>query len=101
MKAAENRKLAQMTWAKGEVPSKAVSNGIRVTTSVVFMGPYGSVIADDRDVALDLNILRIVGGTGIPFVLLVLLRFASQSSSPFGNRKIELAWTIQKKDDMT
>jgi NAD(P)H-flavin reductase len=99
-KAGETRKLAQLIRQKGNMVPKEASSGLQATTSVILAGPYGSSVVDDRNVAADTNILCIAGGTGITFVLPVMLGLASQPTTLSENRKIELIWVIRKKHDM-
>jgi predicted ferric reductase len=64
--------------------------------SVVLTGPYGERTM--RSLATDSNILCIAGGTGITYVLPVLLDLASRSQSP--DRKMSLVWVVRRRSDI-
>lgn len=64
--------------------------------SVVLTGPYGEQTM--RDLSSTSNILCIAGGTGITYVLPVLLDIATQSQHP--DRKISLIWVIRHRRDI-
>ncbi|KAL2818590.1 ferric reductase like transmembrane component-domain-containing protein [Aspergillus granulosus] len=67
------------------------------TTSVVLSGPYGqSILSEDFYREDDVNVMCIAGGTGVTFVLPVLL--ALTRSPRRGN--LEFIWAIRRKDDM-
>lgn len=91
-KAGETKKIAQMAAlaAGGEAKTKTTS------TDVVLTGPYGQSIVDD--LAPHTNVLCVAGGTGITFVLPVLLRLARDI--PHVDRRIELVWAIRKESDL-
>ncbi|KAJ5231715.1 uncharacterized protein N7469_006303 [Penicillium citrinum] len=62
-----------------------------LTTPVILTGPYGESIMEE--LTPDTNIICVAGGTGITYVLGVILEVAKQAPSP--NRKIELIWAIR------
>ncbi|KAL4914366.1 ferric reductase like transmembrane component-domain-containing protein [Aspergillus aurantiobrunneus] len=69
------------------------------TTSVVLSGPYGqSIVNEDFYFEDDINVFCVAGGTGITFVLPVLLALATQDSPRRG--LIEFVWVIRRKDDL-
>jgi len=65
-------------------------------TPVILSGPYGASIVND--VLPQTNILCVAGGTGITFVLPVLLNLVNQQRSP--DRKVELVWAVRRDSDM-
>jgi ferric-chelate reductase len=64
--------------------------------SVVMTGPYGERTM--RNLATDSNILCIAGGTGIAYVLPVLLDLASRPQTP--DRHMSLVWVIRRRSDI-
>ncbi|KAL3448251.1 ferric reductase like transmembrane component-domain-containing protein [Aspergillus insuetus] len=67
------------------------------TTSVVLSGPYGqSILSEDFYREDDVNVMCIAGGTGVTFVLPVLL--ALSRTQRRGN--LEFVWAIRRKDDL-
>ncbi|XEV04887.1 hypothetical protein FSHL1_010174 [Fusarium sambucinum] len=80
----ETRKVAQMA-TKGSA-----------STSVVLQGPYG----EDHSAHLtpDVNVLCVAGGTGIAYVLPILLWLANQS--PIANRQVSLIWSVRRRHDV-
>ncbi|KAF1829152.1 hypothetical protein BDW02DRAFT_574235 [Decorospora gaudefroyi] len=63
---------------------------------VVMTGPYGE--STMRHLAPDANVLCIAGGTGIAYVLPVLLDLASCSQAP--DRHISLVWVVRHRSDI-
>ncbi|KAJ5140474.1 hypothetical protein N7448_003882 [Penicillium atrosanguineum] len=61
------------------------------STPIILTGAYGENITES--LRPDANIICIAGGTGITYVLPVLLELAQQSPSP--DRKMELIWAIR------
>ncbi|POS79354.1 hypothetical protein DHEL01_v202239 [Diaporthe helianthi] len=99
-KGGETKKLAEIAAKKlaalpaGTSPSTTTTTA-DPTTSVVLQGPYGvDMIAD---VTPETNILCVAGGTGITFVLPVLLKLVREKPAP--GRKIELAWAVRRDAD--
>jgi predicted ferric reductase len=78
-KRGETRKVADLA-----------SNGTS-TTPVILTGAYGESIT--KELAPNTNIICIAGGTGITYVLPVLLSLAQQPSS--SDRTIDLVWAIK------
>lgn len=61
------------------------------STPVILTGAYGEKTTES--LTSDTNIICVAGGTGITYVLPVLLELARQPPSP--DRKIELIWAIR------
>jgi ferric-chelate reductase len=66
------------------------------STPVILTGPYGNDIL--QDVYEDTNILCIAGGTGISYVLPVILHLARAGYSG-GDELIELVWVVRHEYD--
>ncbi|EOA88296.1 uncharacterized protein SETTUDRAFT_168659 [Exserohilum turcica Et28A] len=64
--------------------------------SVVMTGPYGERTMNS--LASDANIIGIAGGTGIAYVLPVLLDLASRPQHP--DRHMSLVWAIRRRSDI-
>lgn len=64
--------------------------------SVVLQGAYGERTI--RDLSPNSNILCIAGGTGITYVLPVLLDLASRQQSP--DRHMSLVWVVRRRRDI-
>lgn len=99
-KGGETRKIAdlcakRMTRAMDPQDSHEGLMG-NARLSVVMQGPYGEQTM--RDLADDSNILCIAGGTGITYVLPVLLDIASKPQNR--DRKISLVWVIRHRGDI-
>ncbi|KAK6835979.1 hypothetical protein PG987_006474 [Apiospora arundinis] len=88
-KKGETKKLADRA-------AKKLAENMKATTPVIMSGSYGESIADN--LTPDINVLCVAGGTGITYVLPVLLSLIAQPGSK--DRKIELIWAIRKKSDM-
>ncbi|WWC87107.1 uncharacterized protein L201_001993 [Kwoniella dendrophila CBS 6074] len=79
---------------KGET-KKIMDFNSDLTTPIILTGPYGVDIM--KDLEIEDNVLCIAGGTGITFVLPILLHL-----SKFGltkGRLIELVWVIRHEKD--
>ncbi|RSL64375.1 hypothetical protein CEP53_004092 [Fusarium sp. AF-6] len=87
-KKGETKKMA-------ELAAKKLENSEKATTSVILTGAYGEETMDE--VAPDTNIMCVAGGTGIAYVLPVLLELARSPISR--DRKIELIWAIRHATD--
>ncbi|KAG9251347.1 ferric reductase like transmembrane component-domain-containing protein [Emericellopsis atlantica] len=83
-KGGETKKVAQLA-------AKKVAAGAKPTTPVILTGPYGE--QNMLDVNPSTNIICVAGGTGIAYVLPVLLELARQAISP--NRRVELIWAMR------
>jgi predicted ferric reductase len=90
-KGGETKKLAQMAAEKTESTS-----GI-ATTPVILTGPYGESLMDAM--APNTNVLCIAGGTGITYVLPVLLGLARQPR-PSSERSVELIWVMRHANNI-
>lgn len=67
------------------------------TCSVVLNGPYG--VDETEGLTPSTNILCVAGGTGITYVLPVLLSKVQNCGCSSG-RKLQLIWAIRQKSDM-
>ncbi len=88
-KKGETKKIAELAAEKLSVSKDA-------TTPVILQGPYGESITED--LTPDMNVLCVAGGTGLTYVLPVLLDLAQKPASK--DRNIELVWAIRKKDNI-
>lgn len=66
------------------------------TVSVILTGAYGQ--ATMKSLQQDANVLCVAGGTGVTFVLPVLLDIVR--NAPVRGRKIELVWAVRHARDM-
>ncbi|KAL4815021.1 ferric reductase like transmembrane component-domain-containing protein [Aspergillus spinulosporus] len=67
-------------------------------TSVVLNGPYGQSIVDENFYRDDeINVFCVAGGTGVTFVLPLLLRLAQQARR---RGLLEFVWVVRRKDDL-
>jgi predicted ferric reductase len=64
--------------------------------SVLLTGPYGEQTM--RDLGTDTNVLCVAGGTGITYVLPVLLDIASRPQNR--DRKLSLIWVVRHRGDI-
>ncbi|KAI1774345.1 ferric reductase NAD binding domain-containing protein [Hypoxylon cercidicola] len=87
-KKGETKKVAALA-------EKKLSAAPSATTPLILSGCYGESTVDH--LTPDVNILCVAGGTGITYVLPVLLGLAEQPVVK--DRKIQLVWAIRKKDD--
>jgi predicted ferric reductase len=90
-KGGETKKIAQLAVKKLQQ-----AGGVTPLTSVILTGPYGEEIT--THLTQDVNILCVAGGTGITYVLPVLLGLAQQPRSL--KRKVTLIWAIRQKADV-
>ncbi|KAK1779515.1 ferric reductase NAD binding domain-containing protein [Copromyces sp. CBS 386.78] len=93
-KGGETKKLAKIMQDKlaGALSQKAIP-----TTPVILQGPYGESIAEG--VTPDVNVLCVAGGTGITYVLPLLIDlFRDRNMNP--GRKVELVWAIKRSEDV-
>ncbi|KAJ4290078.1 hypothetical protein N0V88_006584 [Collariella sp. IMI 366227] len=91
-KGGETRKIAGVLAKKmAEAPA-----GTEITTPVILQGPYGEDITEG--LTQDVNVLCVAGGTGITYVLPVLLGLVRGSASP--GRKITLVWAVKRRQDL-
>jgi ferric-chelate reductase len=87
-KQGETKKLA-------ELARKELVEATTVTTPIILSGPYGESIA--RNLTPEMNLLCVAGGTGITYVLPVLLNLISQRSLDV--RKVQLIWAVRNQSD--
>ncbi|OAQ71359.1 ferric-chelate reductase [Pochonia chlamydosporia 170] len=85
-KSGETRKLAELAMKKS-----IAANSTGVTTGVLLTGGYGEDLLEKIDRTT--NIVCIAGGTGITFVLPILLHLARHKSP--SDRRIELIWAMR------
>jgi ferric-chelate reductase len=88
-KGGETRKIADLL-------AKKVAESTAATTPVIMQGPYGENVVEG--LTNDINVLCVAGGTGITYVLPVLLRLVRGAPTP--GRKVELVWTVKRKQDL-
>ncbi|KAK5636017.1 hypothetical protein RRF57_011729 [Xylaria bambusicola] len=88
-KKGETRKVADLALQKLSLSPKA-------TTPVILTGPYGESITEN--LTPEHNILCVAGGTGIAYVLPVLLNIIQKPA--VRDRKIQLVWAIRRKADL-
>ncbi|RBR12829.1 hypothetical protein FVER53590_14005 [Fusarium verticillioides] len=88
-KSGETRKLADLA-------RRELAANITATTPLILSGPYGESIA--RDLTPEVNVLCVAGGTGITYVLPVLLNIVRESV--LETRKVRLIWAVRKESDM-
>ncbi|KAI1080785.1 ferric reductase like transmembrane component-domain-containing protein [Whalleya microplaca] len=87
-KQGETKKVAKLALKKLTEASSA-------TTPVILSGCYGDTITET--LTPDVNVLCVAGGTGITYVLPVLLGIIEQPVVK--DRKIQLVWAIRRKED--
>ncbi|KAI5197478.1 hypothetical protein E4T39_07230 [Aureobasidium subglaciale] len=90
-KSGETKKIAQLAKTKLQQ-----AGAVTPLTAVILTGPYGESIT--THLTQDVNILCIAGGTGITYVLPVLLGLAYQPRSV--KRKVTLVWAVRQNADI-
>ncbi|PHH88922.1 hypothetical protein CDD83_6884 [Cordyceps sp. RAO-2017] len=100
-KAGETKKLARL--AAGKLPSSDPSKTTSAapTTPVILTGPYGEDLMSSisaGNAGFNSNIICIAGGTGIAYVMPVLLQLARRHPVP--DRKIELIWAMRHQSNV-
>lgn len=88
----ETKKLAQLAAKK---TAEAGDKSGELTTSVVLTGPYGVDIL--TGLTPETNVLCVAGGTGITFVLPVLLSLVREKR--LSGRKVQLIWAVRREVD--
>jgi ferric-chelate reductase len=83
------------TKKMAELAVKKLQSSETATTPIILTGAYGESTMDH--VTPDTNIVCVAGGTGIAYVLPVLLELARSPISR--DRKIELIWAIRHATD--
>ncbi|KAI3391816.1 hypothetical protein diail_6778 [Diaporthe ilicicola] len=95
-KKGETKKLADIAADKlATLPATGPTKASEPTTSVVLTGPYGVDMISS--VTPETNVLCVAGGTGITFVLPVLLQLVRDA--PAAGRRIELVWAVRRDAD--
>lgn len=88
-KGGETKKVANLAVKK-------LAQNPAATTPLILSGTYGDSIV--RNLTPEVNVLCIAGGTGITYVLPVLLSLVRQPATK--DRRIELVWAVRKRGDM-
>ncbi|KAI1197666.1 ferric reductase like transmembrane component-domain-containing protein [Nemania serpens] len=88
-KKGETRKIA-------ELASNKLADSPEATTPVILTGPYGESITET--LMPEDNVLCVAGGTGIAYVLPVLLGLIQKPAAR--DRKIQLIWAIRRRADL-
>lgn len=91
-KKGQTKKLATLATA-------VQSSGSSQEVQLILTGPYGQAILDnDPPSKSDVNVLCIAGGTGITYVLPVIMNLVQ--SHPNKNRSLELIWVVRRSEDL-
>lgn len=88
-KSGETKKIAALASTK-------LNQNELATTPVILQGPYGESLMEN--LTREVNVLCVAGGTGITYVLPVLLGLIK--TAPVTNRCVELIWAVRKEKDM-
>lgn len=88
-KGGETKKLAEIA------EKKMVDLAVKPTTPLILTGPYGESLLES--VTPETNIICVAGGTGITYVLPLLLELARHPGS--SDRTIELIWAMRHADN--
>ena len=98
-KGGETKKVAEIMAAKLRALERGDKNDVsgKPTTPVILQGPYGESIIDG--LMPDINVLCVAGGTGITYMLPVLLKVLREHPVTPG-RKIELVWAVKRSQDL-
>ncbi|KAI0403996.1 ferric reductase like transmembrane component-domain-containing protein [Xylaria palmicola] len=88
-KKGETKKVAEIALRK-------LAESPKATTPVILTGPYGESIAET--LMPEDNVLCVAGGTGITYVLPVLLDLIQKPA--VRDRRIQLIWAIRRKADL-
>ncbi|KAJ6442306.1 hypothetical protein O9K51_05862 [Purpureocillium lavendulum] len=91
-KSGETKKVADLVARKSQLAGDAAV----ATTPVILTGPYGENLLEKVD--MNTNIVCVAGGTGITYVLPVLLQLARERPVP--DRKIELIWAMRHSSNV-
>ncbi|KAJ4504502.1 hypothetical protein HRR83_008416 [Exophiala dermatitidis] len=93
------KSLAELATKKSSAATvtKELEERVAPTASVILAGPYGGSIVDH--LLPDTNILCVAGGTGVTFVLPVLLQAINEKA--IQDRKLELIWVIRRETDLS
>lgn len=90
----ETGRMASLLEARG-AGEKTEAATTPLTTGVIVQGPYGVSIVDGLRPWC--HVLCVAGGTGITFVLPVLLRISLERAVP--DRAVELVWVARRRQD--
>lgn len=90
-KGGETKKVAELAAKKLETAGRPR----HASTPIILTGAYGENIMEKIEPST--NIVCVAGGTGITYVLPVLLELARSSLSP--DRKMELIWAVRHVDN--
>jgi ferric-chelate reductase len=94
-KKGETKRIAEISARRAaRTPSEKTPADAKL--AVVLNGPYGERIT--RDLPSDTNVLCVAGGTGITYVLPVLMDLAARPRNR--DRRVALVWVIRHKKDM-
>ena len=85
-------KHAYLIRARSGLTKRMAGLRTDMPTSVIMQGAYGEDLVEC--LTPDVNVLAVAGGTGITYVLPVLLWLAKRSPVP--DRKISLIWAVRK-----
>jgi ferric-chelate reductase len=88
-KGGETKKVADLL-------AKKLAESNTATTPLIMQGGYGENMVEG--LTQDVNVLCVAGGTGITYVLPVLLRLVREKPAP--GRKIELVWAVKRRQDL-
>lgn len=89
----ETRKIAELAVRHARA---ANDHSPTIATPVIMQGPYGEDLV--AHLTPDVNVLCIAGGTGIVYVLPVLLWLVGQPA--YADRKITLVWAVRRARDV-
>lgn len=91
------KKLAALAGAsRSALGDEKVTKQAQVTTPVILTGPYGVNMADN--LTPETNVLCVAGGTGVTFVLPVLLKLVREQR--IAERKVHFIWAVKKDIDV-
>ncbi|KAK5075519.1 hypothetical protein LTR64_001726 [Lithohypha guttulata] len=96
-KSGETARVARLAGTHGTATNEKGVSHLPQTTSVVLSGPYG--VSEVDNLSFTTNILCIAGGTGITYVLPVLLSQITNCACS-SVRKLQLVWAIRRKADI-
>ncbi|KAG5985914.1 hypothetical protein E4U43_005799 [Claviceps pusilla] len=104
-KSGETKKVAELVRKKKKMMMMSPGSGVEskpVSTPVFLTGGYGEDLLEKLD--QDTNIVCVAGGTGIAYVLPLLLQLASHAAAAGGpsptDRRVQLIWAIRHARDV-
>ncbi|KAG7102791.1 Ferric reductase transmembrane component 4 like protein [Verticillium longisporum] len=100
-KGGETKKIAELA-ARRIAEKQGAGSSSMPTTPVILQGPYGE--HSTRGIDEGVNVLAVAGGTGITYVLPVILEtFQSQGATSLTSgrtdRAVQLIWMVRHRDD--